>query len=209
MTDIQEYLTKTKSAVEKYFEGWYEYSSILYEVKKPHFSNWGEYTEEVHKKYKKWQIENEEALNKALKNEERYVDELFAQSTFAGAILELAHAGLKRYSTNQKSHPLVSHVIKTNSKLSQFCVGRIENRLPIGLIVLGGRNLHNHIDEDKLREPNLTIFNVLSGKSFSKYTNSYYDIDAGQRYNVLSNLIHLLKWNSYKDFEKDLLDMCK
>ena len=202
MNDINQYLDKIKSAAEKYFDSWHEYTNILYEVEKPHFYHLGELTEETQKEYDVWRLENEAAINKSLENEDKYVDELFAQSTFAGAILELAYAGIKRFSTNRETYSLVNEVIKPGSKFSRFCIGRIENKLPIGLIILGGRNLHNHINEDELKEPNITIFNILTGKGFSKYINSYYDIDGGQRYNVLSNLIHLLNWNSFVEFKK-------
>jgi len=74
---------------------------------------------------------------------------------------------------------------------------------------LGRRNLYNHIEEDTLREPDNTIFKILAGESFTKYKDSYYDIDGRQRHNVVSNLMHLLKWQDYNHFEQDIREMLK
>jgi len=48
-----------------------------------------------------------------------------------------------------------------------------------------------------------------SPSSVKYYTNSYYDLDNESVEIFASNLLFLINWHKYEDFEKDMLEMAK
>jgi hypothetical protein len=208
MDTIEEYLDKVESAITTYLNGFYEYNKILSERDIPAFYYASNDDGKNKLEYEKWHKEHEKEIEADISLQNKYVAELFAMSTFSGAILQLAYLGINLFSNNKTIHPILND-IKNNSKYSRYCIGRIEHGLPIGLVILAGRNLYNHIDDQELRQPNIINFNTLSGKSFEKYTNSYYDLENKQPHNIVSNLMYLLGWFEFVDFQSDMLGMLK
>ncbi|MBQ4831487.1 hypothetical protein J8L84_19575 [Alteromonas sp. MMG017] len=211
MDTIEEYLKSTESATKKLFEGIEDYLSILYEVKKPVFS--GDYTDEddFQAKLIVWAEENEEQIQAKLDSQNRYINEIIAQSTLCGAILQIAAMGIKKYSRNKVIPDSCKGIVKIEFA-RKYCIGRIVNGLPIGLVIYAGRNQSNHLDDGKLRDPSQSIFDIIATIGPSKlvrepYKDPCFDTSNPTLDNYASNITGLLQWRDYDQYKKDMLGM--
>ena len=212
MEQIQDYLSKTKSAVQKVFEAYNSYLELIEVPKRPGFFFWGDPDSEENKRvYAKWRIENKEVLEERHRRDEEFVFELFAKSTLAGTILQFAFNGINIFSKNNNIPASFNNIIKPNSKPSKFCIGRLIDDIPIGLIIYAGRNQAMHFDDKNLNELNKTVFNKLANwysPTFKKwYVNDYYDLDNDNIIHYAGNILYKLEWSEYVDYEQDMLSM--
>jgi hypothetical protein len=104
-------------------------------------------------------------------------------------------------------------VIQEGSKPAKFCVGRLHRDIPIGLIVYAGRNQANHIDE-RLREPNITIFEKLClVESFSDkgswYRDPAFDLENDRIVNYACNITAILEWRNNESYFEDMRRMAR
>jgi hypothetical protein len=212
MDSIKEYLSKTESASKILFGGIDSYLDILRETPSPVFVP-GSFEEEGWKKEdEKWQCKNKEEIRVSIEAQNRFVDEFFAMSTLCSSLLQIAAMAIQKYSTNSDVPDNFAEVIKTASKPAKFCVGRLKRGIPIGLIIYAGRNQFNHLDEDKLREPNTTIFEKLSqiedlSNKGAHYKDPAFDLNNALLASYASNIIIILGWHSYEDYSKDILGL--
>jgi hypothetical protein len=81
------------------------------------------------------------------------------------------------------------------------------------LIIYIGRNQWAHHWEKELKGPSITLFDRLTtwySVNFNKYyRNPFYDLHNENVDIYAANLLHLMNWNQFEDFEKDLLEMAK
>ena len=211
MVSIEEYLESTESATKKLFEGVQEFLSILYEVETPVFV--GSYARDngFEERYSNWAEENEDKIRAKLVSQERYIDEIFAQSTLCGAILQIAAMGIKKYSRNILISEECS-AIPGIKNVKKYCVGRKVRNLPIGLIIYAGRNQYNHLDDGSLREPSSTIFETIARVGPSKFVKEPYldpcfDISNPALVNYASNITALIGWGNYEAYRADMVAM--
>jgi hypothetical protein len=212
MNSSEEYLKRTESAVAKIFEGVDSYLEILQDSPLPiYIGNAGD-TLNQKPAYKNWAVENKAEIQSSLQAQRTFFAEEFALATLCGSLLQIAAMGLQWFSENEEvpeDLPKALHsLINPRNKSIKFCIGRKVRDLPIGLIIYAGRNQFNHMDEDELRDPNKTIFNLLS-YNYTETTNQSFrdpafDLDNGVLVNFSSNITELLEWRNYESYYSDM-----
>lgn len=212
MEQVKDYLSKTKSAVQKVFEAYNSYLDLMRIPQRPVFFGWGDFHSEENKSaYVKWLIENKAALEERHRRDDEFVFELFARSTLAGTILQFSYNGIKIFSKNDVVPENFNNVIKANSTPAKFCIGRLIDETPIGLIIYAGRNQAMHFDDKDLNEPSRTVFNRLAnwyGPTSKKwFINDNYDLDNDQIIHYAGNILYKLGWSDYIFYEQDMLEM--
>lgn len=212
MEHIKDYLTKTKSAVQKVFEAYNSYLDLMKFPQRPGFFFWGDPDSEENKKaYENWRLENKEVLEERHRRDDEFAFELFARSALAGTILQFAYNGIKIFSTNNFVPESFKNLIKANSTPAKFCIGRLVEDIPVGLIIYAGRNQAMHFDDKDLNEPSKTVFNKLANwysPTFKKwFVDSYYDLNNGQIIHYAGNILYKLGLSEYVFYEQDVLEM--
>lgn len=198
--DIDTYLRKVKKSVTETFSLIHSYNDILDWETDTSFKDDAEYEE------------RKEEIERALRREDEYVENIFSQNFLSGTILQFAYAGIKRFSKNINIPPQYRD-IQSIKNASQFIIGREIEDIHIGLIIYIGRNQWAHHWEKKLNEPNVSLFDRLAtwySVTFNKYYKSpFYDLRNEHVDIFASNLLHLIDWSGFEDFEKDMLEMAK
>lgn len=166
MNSAEEYLKRTESAVIKIFDGINLYFNILHNSPPPiYIGNAGD-TLSQKPTYRNWVAANKNTIQSSFKAQREFWAEDFALATLCASLLQIAAMGLQWFSENEEIPEDLPEVllsrIKPKSKSVKFCIGRRVRNLPIGLIIYAGRNQSNHMDDDELKEPNKTIFNLLA-----------------------------------------------
>lgn len=116
-----------------------------------------------------------------------------AREVIAGSILQLAYFAIESFAVFEgKSEGAlhfeseINRLLRESSKPrmkgtfslpEKFCVGRDVGDLPLGMLVLAGRNQYNHYGVDRLNVVNEVVFNALhqmwpspgNGRSFNLY----------------------------------------
>ncbi|HSW56000.1 MAG TPA: hypothetical protein VLH59_13005 [Ignavibacteriaceae bacterium] len=212
MEHIKDYLSKTKSAVQKVFEAYDSYLELMKIPQRPAFFYWGDPNSEENKQaYAKWRIENKEVLKERHHRDDEYAFELFARSTLAGTILQFAYNGINIFSKNNLANENFKNIIKPNSRPAKFCIGRLIDDIPIGLIIYAGRNQAMHFDDKDINELNKSVFYKLANwysPTFKKwFVDSYYDLNNDQIIHYAGNILYKLGWSAYIFYEQDMLEM--
>ncbi len=212
MKQIQDYILKTKSAVQRLYEAYYSYYELMEVPERPVFTFWGEPDSEENKiAYEKWQKENQEILQERHKRDNEFAFEYFARSTLCGSILQFAYNGIKLFSSNSMIPNDFQEVIRPKSIAAKFCVGKLIDNIPIGLIVFAGRNQAMHYDDDNLKEPSKTVFNKLANwysPTFKKwFVSPYFDLNDKNLIHYAENILYKLEWLNYNMYEKDLMQL--
>jgi hypothetical protein len=202
MTDPEEYLKKTESAVVKLFEGIDSYLKIpkvlIY---------MGDAEDENTRQY--WQNKNRVSIQSSLESQREFFAESFALATMCGSLLQIAAMGILLFSENKNIPEELPEKVRSSKNLPvKFCIGRLVSRLPIGLIIYAGRNQYNHMHEVKLREPNKIIFNHLAehydDDTKESFRDPSFDLDNRQLINFSSNITALLGWRNYESYYSDM-----
>ncbi len=212
METIEEYLSRTERASEKLFEGNNSYWELLESPERPVFSCWGDMNSEENKSaYLKWKEENKEVLELRIKRDNEFAYEHFSRATLYGAILQFAFWGIEKFSHNEKITVGFEDIIKRGNKSQKFCIGRICEDIPIGLIVYAGRNQSVHFSEDKLQPVSKRVFDRLANWYSPRYEKWYkrdqFDLDNLRVTNCAESISYLLEWRDYQSYEKDILNM--
>jgi hypothetical protein len=210
MNTINKYIEKTESAVLNLFNGIDSYLAILHEEPFPIFSGVFKDETSYRKNAEIWYKQNENSIRESLQFQEQFAAESFALSTLCGALLQIAFMAFQLFSKNQNVPKEFKHVIKTEHKPVLFCIGRLVRKVPLGLLVYAGRNQHNHMNDETLREPNLTIFEMLSKnievKSNEDLIDPAFDLKNTKILSFSANIAALLGWRQYEFYKADLLD---
>ena len=212
MDSIQEYIDKTKSAVQKTYQAINSYREPLLETNMPTFSYWGEYTDETHRKHEQWSQKNSQAIKEHLNKQNNFAYEIFAMSTLSGTILHYAYQAIEMFSTNTSSYLGFKDVIpenNNNAKAPKFCIGREIDGIPLGLIVYAGRNQAQHFNDEKYNGATTRVFHYLANwysPRFKKnFVDSYFDLSNENVDSYASNILWKLDWQHYSNYERDLL----
>ena len=208
MTDPEQYLKQTESAVVKLFEGIDSYFKVL--KKSPPIIYFGD--AEDNDARQNWLYKNKVKIKSSLKSQREFSAESFALAIMCGSLLQIAAMGIKLFSKNKNiSEDIPENVrslIKPKSNPVRFCTGRLVDKLPIGLIIYAGRNQYNHMHEVKLREPNKIIFNHLAehydDDTKESFRDPAFDLDNRQLINFSSNITALLGWRNYESYYSDM-----
>lgn len=212
MNDINEYLKSTKSAVIKLFEAYYSYWELMEEPKRPVFTFCGDIdTEDYRLAFNEWEKENRDILDARIKRDNEFAFEFFSRSTLMGTVLQYAFWGIDKFSKNETVHEDFKDLIKTNSKVKKFCIGRLYEEIPIGLIIYAGRNQAVHFDDSDLHPVSRRVFEKLTNwysPTFKKwYRSDYFDLDNSNVLNYAENVTYVLDWRNYESYETDIKQM--
>jgi hypothetical protein len=102
--------------------------------------------------------------------------------------------------------------VKSESMRSKFVAGREVRGVPVGLVVLAGRNQSAHVAEgsEALREPNLVIFERLA-RTYGRYADGdapkpdpAFDVTNPDVINYAANIVSLIEWKSISAYEADM-----
>jgi hypothetical protein len=208
MTDPEEYLNKTESAVVKLFEGIDSYLKIPKVV-----IYIGD--AEDNDAWQYWLNKNRASIQSSLKSQKEFFAENFALATLCGSLLQIASMGIQLFSKNKNiSEKLPKNVLKPLTLMKpkkqpvKFCTGRLVSQLPIGLIIYAGRNQYNHMDEDELFGLNKAIFNQIAEKydddSKEFFKDPAFDLENRLLINFSSNITSLLGWKNYESYYSDM-----
>lgn len=107
------------------------------------------------------------------------------------------------FSNNDEIPESCSSFIAGKSKNVKFCIGRIVNTLPIGIIILAARNQYNHWDDPKPRKLTVDVFDRLANVS-GKYTDPAFDLNNSTLQTYSHNVLSLLEWKDYSAYLKDI-----
>ncbi len=177
---------------------------------RPSFHYWGDFNSEENQKiYRTWVKENSNVLEERHNRDNEYAFSFFSRSNLSGCILQFAFKAIELFSSRGNTPPELAHLIKKYNA-EKFCIGRIVDNLPIGLIVYAGRNQSVHFNNlsNKL---NIEIFNKIAhwySERFNKwYINSYYDLKNEDLIHYGENILFKLEWFSYEKYEQDIKEM--
>ena len=212
MENIQDYINKTKSAVQKLYEAYISYYELLKIPERPVFFSWGDPNSVENKiAHEKWEKENSVKLKERTKRDNEFADEFFARSMLCGSILQFAYQGIKTFSLNTTIPDNFNSVIKPKSTAEKFCIGRLIDDVPIGLIIFAGRNQAMHYDQKTLKEPNKTIFYKLANwysETYKKwFIDSYFDLNNKDLIHYSENILYKMGWANYEFYEKELIEI--
>lgn len=207
-----EYLSETESAIRNLFKVLEQYNAILRKIKWPGFIILNTSKKASEAAFKKWQRKNNAAYKRALERQRRYLGYRISISTLCGAILQIAHTGIRLYSINKVVPSELLSIIKHGSKLACFCTGRRVREVPIGLIIYAGRNQYAHLDEEKMKnQVNEWVFNTLATehgiKSAEKFKDPAFDLNNKRILIYSSNVLSILGWDSYDLYLADMKNL--
>ena len=116
MQSADEYITKTESAMRKFFDGIDSYLEVLRRSPNPFFVTSNTETADFYAQHEEWAMGNRHSIESALAAQKKYAAELFAQATLCGAVLQVAAKALECYSKNTVIPSEWSPVIKPKQK---------------------------------------------------------------------------------------------
>lgn len=214
MNSPEEYLKRTESAVIKIIEGIDSYLKVIQDSPSPiYIGNSGD-TLNQKLPYTNWEDENTSEIQLSLNAQKSFCAESFALATLCGSLLQISAMGIQWFSSNTEipeDLPTVLYpLIRPTSKSVKFCIGRRVRKLPIGLIIYAGRNNFNHMDDDQLRDPSKTIFNLLSqnyNEQDKSSTDTAFDLENRRLINFSSNITTLLEWRNYESYYLDMMSL--
>ena len=206
MQTLDEYLGKTKSAVRQLFAVIDAYRAVLNEVRAPIFISSTLNDQERERELQGWLARHADAIRAAREAERRYFDESFALATICGAVLQVADKAIECFSMHTEIRPDWQGVLTEHS--ARYGIGRIVRNVPLGLIVLAGRNQHMHFADEKPRKLSVAIFDRLAiyhGRNTDpEVRDPAFDLRNERLVSYAHNIAAILEWDSYDAYEADL-----
>jgi hypothetical protein len=211
MDSIQSYLNKTHSAVEKVYAAVHSYYELLFFPERPSYFTWTHDEHEQEKEYQKWRLQNKEKIEERLKRDTEFAAETFAITTLCGTILQFAYMGIKLFSRNTHVPADFQDLIQPDQTAARFCIGRIVDDVPLGLIVYAGRNQAHHYDERRYNAPTSAVFSKLAhwySPTFKKsFVDDRFDLTNERITNFADQILDKLDWQNCISYEKDMLEL--
>ncbi len=206
METLDEYLAKTKSAIGHLFEAIDAYRSVLDRAHAPIFISSTHDDQQREEELQKWLARHADAIQAAREAERRYFDESFALATICGALLQVADKAFECFSAQSAIPESWVGVVTGHS--ARYCVGRIVRNVPLGLVILAGRNQHMHFDDEKPRKLTEAVFDRLAiyhGRNTDpEIRDPAFDLRNDRLVSYAHNIAAILKWDSYEAYEADL-----
>lgn len=212
MQNVDQYLSKTRSAATKLFEGVDSYLAMLRDHHTTFVASYSS-DEDFQRQLDAWYKQNESKIQAELQAQKQYIEESFAQATLCGALLQLAAKAVECYSKNTQVPQDWEYLIKPNSKPASFCIGRPVRGVPLGLVIYAGRNQHTHFDDQNLREPNLEVFRRLAADhrfdqgSKERFLDPAFQLGTARNISFANNITALMGWRSLEAYERDMREL--
>lgn len=209
MQSAAEYLERTESAVRILFSGVESYLSILRKVTRVAFVTSQPSGQKRDAEFAAWQAANAERLAEVRAAERDFVAETFALDMLCGAILQVAEKALELYGSNDIIPDGMPTTLRQHH--AKFCVGRTVRGVPLGLVVYAARNQHTHFDDQHLREPSKSVFNLLATAhgygGGQVIVDPAFDLNNMRLLSFASNVTALIDWRSYEQYSLDMQSM--
>lgn len=211
MQSAAEYLDRTASAVRKLFEGIDSYLSVLKQAVPPVFVSSNGNRAQADAEFDVWRNRHDAEIRAALQAQRDYFAQSFALATLCGSVLQVAAKGVENFSKNATVPAEWSALIKPEHKAARYCIGEPVRGVPLGLVLLAGRNQHMHFGDEPLREPNVAIFERLATYYPAKEDRDYRDPAFDLTNKILTSFAHnitaLIGWRSYEAYEGDMREL--
>lgn len=205
METLDEYLIKTQSAVRHLFDAIGAYRSVLDRAHVPIFISSTLNDEERERELQAWIDRHADAIQASREAERQYFDQSFALATMCGALLHVADKAFECFS---KQAPIPAGWKETvTAHSARYCVGREIRKVPLGLVILAGRNQHMHFDEEP-RNLTTAVFERLAiyhGRNTDpEVRDPAFDLRNERLVSYAHNVVAILKWSSCETYEADL-----
>lgn len=211
MQSAAEYLDRTASAVRNLFEGIDSYLAVLRRAVPPVFVSSSANRAQADAEFETWRKRHDAEIKAALEAQRDYFAQSFALATLCGSVLQVAAKGIENFSRNDVVPAEWSVLIKPEHKAARYCIGKPVRGVPLGLVLLAGRNQHMHFGEDPLREPNVAVFRRLATHYTAKEDPDYRDPAFDLENKVLTSFAHnitaLIGWRAYDAYETDMREL--
>lgn len=190
--DPGSYLSETEHAVRQLFDAIDYYERLLVGVTPPS------------------QATIEDEVTRYLRLAEKYFGYSFSEATLCGSILQVAFMGIFLFPKNSTIPVHCSDLVKCeNQKAIPFCIGRLVNGIPIGLIVYAGRNQFNHWDAETFDPPTTAVFRTLLKAHYDNpFFDMAYELNYPKRTIKANHLVrNELRWRTYDEYVADMRDL--
>ncbi|HKU19277.1 MAG TPA: hypothetical protein VJP80_08550 [Candidatus Saccharimonadales bacterium] len=195
----------------KLFEGMDSYVELLPQPLVPRLTTSSLDLAPLSVKFEAWAEKNSEAITASRQAQEKFIAESFALSTLCGSVLQVAYKAVELFSSNKIIPTDLSHIVSKGSTAEPFCCGRRINNVPLGLIIYAGRNQHMHFRKADLRNPSMSVLNLLAS-NFADQTGSpvqdpAFDQKSPGLVSLAHNITALIGWRSYDAYTKDMRNL--
>lgn len=209
METAADYLKRTESAARKLFEGIDSYLERLQRAVPPVFVSSGANRQQADVELEAWKKRHDAAIKASLAAQREYFAESFALATLCGSVLQVAAKALEQYSTNTVVPEEWAPVVK--AKHARYCIGGPVRCVPLGLVILAGRNQHMLFGEAQLWEPNLTVFERLAiyhdRNTDRAVRDPAFDLGNPRLVSFAHNITALIGWRSFDNYQRDLREL--
>lgn len=206
METLDEYLGKTRSAVRHLFAAIDAYRAVLNEIRAPIFISSTLDDQERERELQAWLARHADAFQASREAERRYFDESFALATICGAVLQVADKAFECFSTRTEIPPDWQGILTEHS--ARYCVGRVVRKVPLGLIVLAGRNQHMHFHDANPHKLGVAVFDRLAiyhgHNTDPEIRDPAFDLRNDRLVSYAHNVAAILEWDGYEAYETDL-----
>ena len=131
----------------------------------------------------------------------------FARATLCGSIAQVSYVALKQFSTNAEVSSGHRFGVASGVSAAKFCVGRLVQGIPLGLLIYAARVQYNHWEEGtpKNKVPQAVFHALASHYSDDLMFDMAYDLDWPSPRPVAHYILrNELNWFEYDDYVKDL-----
>lgn len=214
MKTLCEYLHRTESAAHILFRGLAGYRAILTGAEVQTLIVAYRDDADLERQTTEWLSSNERAIVRQKEAFASFAAETFFQATLAGAILQLASAAIEQFGVPRALSSDALQVVPPSK--SQFWAGRIVRGLPLGAVLLAGRNQHMHSsDKDFNRFTTAAFARMATAHGFPGYENvsdpglslASRDRDNPLLRSLAHNILFVTGWKSPSDMREDLTDI--
>ena len=201
------YIEETKHAVKQLFETIAYYRRMLDEMPSPVFVSDTPFDdkESWEREFNQWQENHRREIERSLEKSWEYLGLSFSNATLCGSVLQIASMGIELFSSNTQIPSCCSSFVKPGQKAIKHCIGREVRGLPIGIIIYAARNQYNHWDDPQPHRITKAIFDSLAcNHGYGEVRDPAFDLSNANLRIYSHNILGLLGWKSYEDYEKDI-----
>ena len=214
MITKENYFSETEHAVKSFFDCIAHYSELIKMGVSPCTTFRYGTEEEFEAQYKEWMSRQEirEAHEIAELAREEYRSQFFSMHVVSGSILHIACKAIELFSgssdLDSKYQFLLSGCKPGLAKQAgKFGLGREIRGVPLGLVILAGRNQYNHIEAGaNLNALNKNIFEALAkGHDYGQdILDPAFELDNAGLVSYSSNIRGVIGWDSYESYIADM-----
>lgn len=204
---FKEYMSQTEFAVKQLFDSLKYYRDLLEKemtIRPVYSDNSNCSMEEFWKKSESFFDDNKEQNDVANKISSELLGLKDSQALICGSILQVAFTAISKFSTYD------GECLVLKKKNIKFGIGRDVNNIPLGLVIYAGRNQYNHWDDEKPHYQTKELFDLIATRNNKQdYKDPCFNLDLDVIDIYSHNILGLIGWKTYEDYEKDMIDMLR